>query len=117
MNLNIRIERLILDGLPLTTMQGRELQAAVEFELARLLVDGGRLPELPAGIAVERVAGETIRLAGDVKPSGLGFQIAGAVHSGLAKGFSARAMPGSSRRSETGRSSPVGSKLPDLRRL
>ena len=95
MNLKIHIERLILDGLPVTTVQGAELQAAVKSELERLLGDGGsgRLPELHRGVVLDRAGGETIRLAGGDKSSNLGFQIAGAVHRGLAESFSSHSEP------------------------
>ena len=39
MRINVHIERLILDGLPVTSLQGPEVGAAVETELARLLLD------------------------------------------------------------------------------
>ena len=41
MNINVSIERLVLDGLPVSSAQGSLLGAAVETELARLLATGG----------------------------------------------------------------------------
>jgi hypothetical protein len=39
--IRLHIERLVVDGLPLTPAQAARLQAALERELARLLVHGG----------------------------------------------------------------------------
>ena len=44
MNINLHIERLILDGLPITRQQGPHVQAAVEAELTRLLSCSPRRP-------------------------------------------------------------------------
>ena len=41
MNINLHIERLILDGLPIEPRQRAQVQAAVEAELARLLRPAG----------------------------------------------------------------------------
>jgi hypothetical protein len=38
---HLHIERLVVDGLPLTVAQAARLQRAVERELARLIVQGG----------------------------------------------------------------------------
>ena len=49
MNINVAIERLVLDGIDVPYHQRSLLQAAVEGELARLLADGGLAPSLLAG--------------------------------------------------------------------
>lgn len=85
MNINVHIERLILDGLPVTRGQGPMLQAAVETELARLLAANGLSSELQAGGAVPSVKAGNIRLAGDNNPDWLGQQIARAVYGGIGK--------------------------------
>ena len=41
MNINVHIERLILDGLPVKGSDGSIIQAAVETELSRLLGEQG----------------------------------------------------------------------------
>jgi len=41
MNIKVSIERLVLDGLPVSSAQGSLIGAAVETELARLLATGG----------------------------------------------------------------------------
>lgn len=84
MNINVHIERLILDGLPVTRSQGPAVQAAVEAELARLLASGVS-PELLAGGAMPSISAGNITLANQGSPAQLGRQIARAVHSGIGK--------------------------------
>ncbi len=84
MNIELHIERLILDGLPIERSQGPHLQAAVEAELTRLLASG-LSPELIAGGAVPSVPAGNISLAGQSSPAQLGRQIARAVHRGIGR--------------------------------
>lgn len=44
MIVNLRIDRLVLDGLPVGTHQGPAVEAAVQAELTRLLTEGHGLP-------------------------------------------------------------------------
>jgi len=89
MNIQLHIERLILDGVALQNGQGAQLQAAVEAELARLLLAGGLNAELRAGGALPWLRGGDIQLTGDGSrasdsmPAQLGQQIAQAVHRGI----------------------------------
>ena len=85
MNINIHIERLILDGLPITHNQGPLVQAAVEAELARLLAADGLASSLQAGGSLHRMPGGSIQLMGDGNPNTLGQQIARAVYGGIGK--------------------------------
>jgi hypothetical protein len=78
MNINVHIERLILDGVPESSAQGPAVGAAVESELARLLTIEGLAasasraePHLPAG---------HIHLMPEVSPPSLGQQIGAAVY-------------------------------------
>jgi hypothetical protein len=82
MNVNLHIEKLVLEGLPVTSAQGPGLQAAVQAELARLLGEQG-MRGAPAGIEAFRPAG-SIRLKPGASPAQLGRQIADAVHHSLA---------------------------------
>ncbi len=82
-NINIQIERLILDGLPISHNQRPLLQAAVEAELARLLAADGLAPNLQAGGVLPYVPGGSIQLASDGNPKTLGQQIAQAVYGGI----------------------------------
>ncbi len=83
MNINLHIERLILDGLPLEQRQGPYLQAAVERELARLLTDSTSTAPLRTSRTLASVRGGSIQLAERADPAGLGKQIAAAVYGGF----------------------------------
>ena len=85
MNVNLHIERLILDGIPVTPHQGRLVQAAVETELAHLLADGALTPELAQGAAIPTLPVANIFLSQNGTPTELGQQIAQAVYTGIGK--------------------------------
>lgn len=85
MNVNLHLERLILDGLDLPQRQRPQLQAAVEAELARLLAANGLPPAWRSGGAVPSVPGGTIQLTANRHPTHLGRQIAQAVYGGFGK--------------------------------
>jgi hypothetical protein len=83
MQMNIHIERLILDGLPLTRNQGALVQAAVEAELGRLLTERGLAASVQAGGALPSVRADAMQLKADSTPAQMGQQIAQAVYGGL----------------------------------
>jgi hypothetical protein len=83
MNINLRIERLILDGLPVTRGQAPLIQIAIEGELARMLNTRGLGSEVIGGIAVPSVRSSGIQLTSQNEPRSLGKQIAAAVYSGI----------------------------------
>lgn len=83
MNINLHIERLVLDGIQLSPAQRPLLQAAVEAELTRLLSNGGLNNALQLGGALYSVRTTGIQLANDGSPAFLGEQIAGAVYGGI----------------------------------
>lgn len=85
MNINLHIERLVLDGIPLESGQGPWLQAAVEAELARLLANDGLNDALQSGGAFYNVRTAGIQPASDGGPTQLGEQIAWAVYGGIGK--------------------------------
>ena len=85
MNINLHIERLVLDGVPVA--QGREpvVRAAVEAELTRLLAADGLASDLAAGGALPRIQAGEIQLAGADNSEQLGRQIARAVYGGIGR--------------------------------
>jgi hypothetical protein len=85
MNINLHIERLILDGVNIQPSQRHLLQASVETELARLLADGGVSSSLAAGGALPHVSANGLQLAGGNDPTRLGRQIAQSVYGGIGK--------------------------------
>ncbi len=83
MKLHVHIDRLVLEGLPVTSLHGPLIQQAVEKELARLLETHGLADELRQGGAVPRVAAGSVQFGKDQRPAGLGQGIARAVHQGI----------------------------------
>jgi hypothetical protein len=85
MNVNLHIERLVLDGVDIAPGQRPLVQAAVEAELARLLAAGGLSPALTEGGALHRVPANAIQLNSGADSADLGRQIAGSVYGGIGK--------------------------------
>jgi len=82
-NIDLHIERLILDGLSIEPKYRAQLQAAVESELTRLLRAGGLKAELSSSGALQSVGASQIQLTGWRTAPVLGKQIAQAVHGGI----------------------------------
>jgi hypothetical protein len=83
-NIKVSIERLLLDGVPVSSAQGPLLGAAVETELARLLAAGGLEMSLRSGGALASVPGGVVQLAAN-EPAQLGRQIAQAIYGGIGR--------------------------------
>ena len=83
MKINLHIERVVLDGLPVASHQRGLVRSALEAELTRLLGAGGLSPQLMSGGAVPYLPASSIELTRGERPAQLGQQIAGAVHSGI----------------------------------
>ena len=84
MNINLRIDRLVLDGVPLAANQRPALQAAVAAELTRLLEKDGLQDGLSGG-AFYRVPAAGIELPHDASPTQMGEDIAGAVYEAIGR--------------------------------
>jgi hypothetical protein len=82
-NIELHIERLILDGLQVERGERADLQASVEAELSRLLTSGGLRPELMSGVRMRSLAGGEMQLTNQTLPAHLGTDIAKAVHVGI----------------------------------
>ena len=83
MNINLHIERLILDGIAMQPGQYYLLQASVQTELTRLLTEGRLGTELSGGSVQAHIASPAIQLAGGQGASELGKQIARSVYAGI----------------------------------
>ena len=83
MNINLHIDRLVLDGIPLDSYQRPVLQQALQGELVRLLANGNLNPDFAGGIAIHRLTVPDIQLAENSQPTQLGQQIAGALYGGI----------------------------------
>jgi len=82
-NIELHIERLVLDGLQVASRDRAQLQAAVEAELTRLLAAGGLRSELLSGGAMRSLGGGEIQVTYNMTPLHLGNRIAQAVHGGV----------------------------------
>ena len=84
MNINLHIERLVLDGVNSALGQQHLLQNSVTSELTRLLNDGGLAHTFSEGVDIPWLATSGIQLAAN-KPAELGPQIAQSVYGGIAR--------------------------------
>lgn len=76
-DVHVHIDRLVLDGVSLSSGQRAELHGHVERELTRLLVAGGLRPGIAAECALTRVPISAIHPAQqNQSPVGIGHQIA-----------------------------------------
>jgi hypothetical protein len=82
MNINLHIERLVLDGINIGPGQRHLLQASVETELTRYLTDGSLSVGLAQGAVVPRMSARGIQLTSN-NPTQLGQQIAQSVYEGI----------------------------------
>ncbi len=85
MNINLHIDRLVLNGLSVSHADRPYLQAAIEAELVRLLSNGGVHPGFQGGGALPTIRAGDIQLATNNNPNALGQQIAGALYGGIGR--------------------------------
>jgi hypothetical protein len=83
MNIQIYIERLILDGLPIERSQAPYIQRSVEAELTRLIAENSLAAHLETGGAMPSLNANAIQLMSGNNPTQIGKQIAQAVYSGI----------------------------------
>lgn len=83
MNINLHIERLVLDGVNIAADQHHLLQARVTAELTRMLTEGGISSRLAQGTALPRMSTGGIQSTNGNSPALLGQQIAQSVYGGI----------------------------------
>jgi hypothetical protein len=81
MRITLRIDRLVLDGVAVTSPDVPRLKEILERDLARLLERRGLAPSLLDGGAFARLAGSAITPRS--APEALAEQIAGALHTAI----------------------------------
>jgi hypothetical protein len=84
MNINLHIERLVLDGINISPSQRDLLQASITTELVQLLNNGALVDNFVEGDALSRLATNSIQLTIN-KPVELGKQIAQSVYGGIGR--------------------------------
>ena len=82
MDINLHIERLVLDGINLNHHQRLQLQASVQTELARLFAAGSLSPSFMQGVAMPKLNANAIQMRGN-DATQLGQQIAQSVYGGI----------------------------------
>jgi hypothetical protein len=85
MKINVHIERLILEGLPVSGHEGPHVRAAVEAELSRLLGHHGISEEFRSGGAFPTLRASPMRLEAPTSPRQIGRQIAQSVYGGFGR--------------------------------
>lgn len=85
MNLNVQIDRVVLDGLNLGYLDRTRLNQAMRAELTQLLAADGLAAALLAGGAQPRLPAGSISAQADADPELLGRQIAQAVYKGIGR--------------------------------
>ena len=80
MNIELHIERLIIDGVQVESNRRAELRNAVAAELTRLLAGAGLRAELLTTRAVPSLGGGEIEVTTNTSAAQLGGHIAEAVH-------------------------------------
>jgi len=82
MKIHLHIERVVLDGLPVSSAQAPSLKAAISAELGRLLKSDP--PNSPHNEAVPYVRGADLAPRRGDSPPRLGTSIAASIHNGFA---------------------------------
>jgi hypothetical protein len=83
MKISVHIERLVLEGLPVSSAQGARLRGAVARELTRLLADGGIAHQ---GGAAASVQAPRVRFGRGERIEALGKRVAAATYCSLGGG-------------------------------
>jgi len=83
MNIRLRIDRLVLEGIPLEGNAIPALRMAMENEFARLLAEGGLAEGLQNGGRIPASPAGKVQLEPHSRPGYLGRQIARAVYEGI----------------------------------
>ena len=85
MNVNLNIERLVLEGFSLRPGEHLLVRAAAERELSRLITERGLSNVLLSGGAVPQLKAPDISLKGGESPRQVGQQIARALFGGIGR--------------------------------
>jgi hypothetical protein len=83
MNINLRVDRLILENISLLPHERQQLQRAIESELSRLFVEQGLPASLQQGGAIDRLPAVTVNPT--QKPAQMAQQIAQDIYGGLSQ--------------------------------
>lgn len=83
MKINVHIDRIVLDGLPVDRHSSPLIQEAIQAELSRLFLERETPQGLLSGGSIPSLRTAPIQISQQSKPNALGNSIANAVHGGL----------------------------------
>lgn len=83
MNINLHIERLVLEGLPVESRHADAIREAIQAELMRLLGEGGLSVGLQTGGVFPRLPAQAVQLEAANSPPRIGQQVAQSVYAGI----------------------------------
>lgn len=83
MNVELWIERLVVDGLPMSAGDGEVLRATLQKELARRLRRDGLGARLTRGLAAPRLTVDSVRLPREAGPAEIARQVGRSLHGAL----------------------------------
>jgi hypothetical protein len=83
MNINLHIERLVLEGLPVEARHSALVREAIEAELSHLLSNGGVSSGLQSGGVLHRVQADALQLNADSNATQIGQQIAQSIYGSI----------------------------------
>lgn len=83
MDVNLHIERLVLEGVTLTPAQRRQLQSAMTTELSRLITESGLAEHLHTQDTASVLSAGPIQISDQPDPTQIGTQIAQALYRGI----------------------------------
>ena len=84
MNLHVRIEHVVLEGLPLHAHDGDLVQAAIRTELQRLFTEQGMPADMQLGIGPDGVHAPRLRLDASPHAGDIGVQIGAGIYHAVA---------------------------------
>jgi hypothetical protein len=85
MNVNLQIDRLILEGIDLSPSQRRYLQTVVEAELSQLFTVNGVPDHWQTGGAIAGLPAGKLEVTNSATPAAMGQQIAQQIYGRLAQ--------------------------------
>jgi len=80
MKINVYIERIVLDGLPVDRNSAPLIQEAVQAELSRLFADSGASQSLLSGGSAPSLLTDPIHIMSQTPREAIGHRVANAVH-------------------------------------
>lgn len=83
LKINLHIERMVLDGLPIETGERQLLQESVKSELTRMLMKNGLSSHLTDSKVLARISAKQMQLGSDDDTTRIGRKIAQSVYGGI----------------------------------